>query len=483
MSMPKNYLLVFYVFFLVLFSCSNENEEKPLSSENYITSFIVKKGNLTFEPTIGVNSVSGLTPSEFTLEDIRLEVNISEGATISPNPSTITSLKESFKFTITSEDGSIREYLVDIGRALSSDNFITSFKLKKEDFSFEPDISSESIVGIVPSHILLEDISLEVEISESASIDPDPSTIVSISDTFAFSVTAENGDVREYQVDISRELSSENAIISFVAVSSLNSILVDEVEDGVLFKRLPPFIDLGNMEVEVQISDFASITPNPSEVSDFTVPIVFTVTAENGNEKTYEVGFETMTNDFEVRCDDSNASKWFGGDDRVNPDFPFGPYDRNVGTGQSIKFSHERNPEVFGVLFSHGFSYSQAGGYYDQDLEVKLNIRDETGIILTNTSVIIPPSFRGGWVYFDLKDLEVLLKADTTYLFTWQLVNGGELGVNTGSYGDNMNSGPEACSGIGFSGESRVAFETNLDTWNLWFEHPWHFNISMSGKE
>ena len=470
--------------FLICISCSSESDDKILSAENFITSFVVKNTGIEYEATIGTRSISADLPSEFSLEPVKLEVEISLEAKIDPAPSSITSLLNPVVFTVTAENGSKREYTLDIERQLYSENSITSFELRKGDFSFSPNVGSTVIEGTVPSHILLEDIVLEIEISDGATIEPAPESITSIADTFIFVVTAENGETNEYSVDITRELSSENAILGISAKADFNNIVVNKVSEGKFFQRLPSFMQTDNISLDIEISDFATISPNPIDINDYTSPVVYKVIAENGEESSYEVGFEVMDIDFEVRCSESNANKWFGGDDRDNPNFEHGPYDRNVGTGQILQLSEDLNPDKFGVLFDRGFAYYQGGTYYDQDLEVQLDIRDENGIILGKTSVIVPPTYRGGWVYFDLTSTKVYMKANRPYFYTWHLVNGGELGVNTGSIGNNESIAGEECGQTGFSGQSRVAFETNLEEeWGLWYEHPWHFNYSLSGKK
>ncbi len=475
---------LFFLGLILIQSCgsdSSDSTETPLSSDNFITSFVITKETFSLEATVGSNSVTGSVPSTIALTDISLEVKISNEAQISPNPSTVTSLLEPVVFTITAEDGTKREYTVNISRELSAENRITAFILTKDEFSFEPEIGDNSIVGTVPSNIELEDITLEVAISEYASIEPDPSTISSISDVFTFVVTAENGSQKEYQIDISRELSNENELVSFKIISGSDVIDAEVDDTGTISKRLPQFFDLANLNYEIEISKYATIDPDPAEVSDFSSEVVFAITSESGSVRNYTVSFELMDTDFEIRCDNFNVSKWFGGDARDDVDLPYGPFDRNVGTGQTLTLTDDSSPESFGVLMTSGFVYRESGGPYTEDVELELNIRDSDGSIKYTTTTVVLGSFKGGWVYFNLSDLDIFLEAQETYIFTWHLINGGALGITSGSYGDS-NEGLDACNGSGYSGQSRVSFDQNLEDWDLWSEHPWHFNFRISGK-
>ncbi|MER3374744.1 MAG: hypothetical protein RIM83_08940 [Allomuricauda sp.] len=364
----------------------------------------------------------------------------------------------------------------------SSENQITSFKIKNGNSNYEASITSNSISGALPKEFTLEEVDLEVEISKGASINPDPLTITSLIDPVTFTVTAQDGSVREYIVDVSIELSSESSITSVTIIYDYGTIPVYENGESIFSRRIPAFIQLDNVELDVQISSYATIDPLPEEVTDFSSPVIFTVTAENGNETSYQVSFETMDIDFEISCTESNASKWFGGDDRDDPDLDYGPFDRNVGTGQTLVLAEDLYPESFGVVFADGFISTQSEKYYDQELELRLDIRDGTGLILGTATGIIPSTYRGGWVYFDLSSLEVFLEANKSYVFTWYLLNGGEIGVNTSSMGYIGDSGEETCNAIGFSGQSNISKFTTLQMWNTWFEHQWHFNYSLSGK-
>ncbi|WP_396590350.1 DUF5018 domain-containing protein [Allomuricauda sp. R78024] len=481
--MKRILTLVFGI--LLIYSCgsdSSESPEVPLSSDNFITTFIIKRFSSSFEANIQGNTITGLIPSNIALTEVTLDIEVSEGAKINPDPRTINSLTDAFILTITAEDGTKREYNVDIKRELSIENLITSFKLIKDDFALEPEIGDDNIVGEVPSNVELEGIRLEIKTSDFASIDPDPSSISEISEAFSFIVTAENGDEREYQIDISRIISTENEIVSFKIFLDSEGIEANVDDNGNISKRLPSFLDLANLTNEVAISKFATIEPDPNQISDFSSEVVFTVTAENGDTKNYNVNFKVMDENFEIRCDSFNVSKWFGGDARDDINLPQGPFDRNVGTGQVLTLNSDSHPDSFGVLFSNGFVFRESGIQYTETVELNLNIRDSDGNIVHTTTTVVPGSFRGGWVYFDLSSLNIFLAAEKKYIFTWYLINGGELGITTGSYGD-MNEGPDGCNGLGYSGQSRVSFDQNLDDWGLWWEHPWHFNYRISGKE
>ncbi len=366
---------------------------------------------------------------------------------------------------------------------LSDDNFIISFKVSTEEFEQNFDIIDNQIEGILPFQIDENNIRLDVVISEKATISPNPGSITSLNGPINFVVTAENGDENTYLVDIRGELSPENSIESFELKTNLFETLVDINEgEGIIIQKVLPNTDLTAVSSTVTISDKATISPDPTTVSDYTNPVSFTVTAENGEAKEYVVTLEVMSEDYTTKCDIMNANKWFGGDDRVVPSNPdIEP--RNVGTGQTLIFQKDTYPTNFGFFLVDAFrgngTTTENG---DLELDLKLNIRDVDGNIISSTTTKLTGVFNGGWIDFDLSSLHIFMKKDTPYIFTYYLVNGEELGISSGSSGNaNVDSG--ICGALGYSGQSKKKENTSLEDWNVWWEHPWHFNFRFQGKQ
>jgi hypothetical protein len=365
---------------------------------------------------------------------------------------------------------------------LNDDNFITSVKLTSGGFTKDFEIKDNEVNGVVPYTIDDLDLALAITISDKATITPDPGTITSIKEPINFIVTAENGEKKNYVVDIKRELSPENAIVSFQIKTTLFETNADiDNETGAINQRVLPNTALTSIETTVIISDRATISPDPKTISDYTNPVVFTVTAENGESKEYQVTIELMNEEYVAKCDISNASKWFGGDDRVIPDYPeIGP--RNVGTGQVILLTKDTYSTKFGFLLREPFRSDKTNIKYLGDLELKLNIRDIDGVIIATKNVMINGPFNGGWIDFDLTSLNLLLKKNTQYNFTYYLINGEALGVSSGSDA-NLNVDSGICGATGFSGTSKERENTSLEDWDVWHSHEWHFNFRLEGKQ
>ncbi|MFH1287552.1 MAG: hypothetical protein ABII25_02525, partial [bacterium] len=197
-----------------------------------------------------------------------------------------------------------------------------------------------------------------------------------------------------------------------------------------------------------------------------------TVIAEDGSSQDYKVIVIYANNLYIESLDIKNASKWFGGDDR--PDF----IGRDVATGQSFIFSENFYIYTFSVKFTHRFDYSATPEFKGHKVNIILDIRNKNGNIIISSNIIVPDSFNGGWVDFDLKDKNFLLKANEKYIFTWFVENAEYNYLVSGSSG---NTGDLYKNGTGYS--AQIYPGGNLKNWSEWYEHPWDFLFRISGQK
>ncbi|KZS38117.1 hypothetical protein AWE51_18910 [Aquimarina aggregata] len=369
---------------------------------------------------------------------------------------------------------------------LSNENEIISFSLTAGDFTKDFETNNDVIEGVVPYTIDGSNISLRITISEKATIAPDPSAITTIDGIANFVVIAEDGTKREYVVDIERELSPENTIVSFEVKTSLFETNADiDNETGTINQRVLPGTVLTDIETTIEVSNGATITPDPKTIFDYSSPVAFTVTAENGETKEYLVTLALMDEDFSDGCQISDFSKWFGGDDRdPDPSFPGAFKPRNVGAGQAIIVDKDLYPTKFGIFLSGPFLSSKNNTVYIEDLELNLDIREEDGSIIKSARVTIKAPFDGGRVDFDVSSLSLILKEKRKYYFTWYLLDGERLGVNTGSQGRNIDDTSLGfCGNGGFCGTSRKEENSSLENWEIWEFWGVNFNFRLEGKQ
>ncbi|MGL4993690.1 MAG: DUF5018 domain-containing protein [Bacteroidales bacterium] len=114
----------------------------------------------------------------------------------------------------------------------------------------------------------------------------------SIPGSATIEVTAEKGNKEVYSVNFTRaEASSECDVISFSIPNQRGESIID-CDSGTILVNLLTGSDLTAITPTIRISPFASIDKN--DVQDFTNPVVYVVTAEDGTTKSFTVTIELI---------------------------------------------------------------------------------------------------------------------------------------------------------------------------------------------
>ncbi len=174
-----------------------------------------------------------------------------------------------------------------------------------------------------------------------------------------------------------------------------------------------------------------------------------------------------------LELSETNASKWFGGDDRD------GLKPRNVGVGQSLEFAQTRHLDTFAFLLSEAFDYVQDPENSGHAVTLALDIRLQDGTVLSSYTRALSASFDGGWATFDV---DQTLQAGQVYVLTCYVVDGAALELSTGVQGyDPPGGGSELYeNGQGYS----ATVETvggSLQSWSEWSLHAWDFCFKATG--
>lgn len=170
-------------------------------------------------------------------------------------------------------------------------NLITSFKLNINNVLESGIINQDS--GIISFDLVgaeLNSLVPIIEYSEKATLSPSESTSQNFNSDITYTVIAENGDNKNYQVVTqNRSLGEESKILSFKVNFSgqLIEAEIDEVNKQIYFNSGD--YDISLISPIIEISDYASILPSSQTSQDFNSPIEYTVTAENDTESTYTI--------------------------------------------------------------------------------------------------------------------------------------------------------------------------------------------------
>ena len=259
--------------------------------DNLVTSFAVTAddGKTRYakidetNKTISLNLPEGTDLSAITpvITHTGTEVKIN-GASFTGSGSFDFTNSETTPLTLTVANSNFKlhtDYKVTITARKSSENYITAYKLGDA----EGVIDGDSIAITIPYAMDLVAVKPEITISEFAVL-TEPDTLKVGGNTYT--VTSEDGSKRTYTVTITRTpVATGRQILSFTYGAVAGTI--DQV-NGTISLALPAGTGT-TFAPTIRVSDFATVTPASGEAQDFSKPVQYKVTAQNGSTNTYTV--------------------------------------------------------------------------------------------------------------------------------------------------------------------------------------------------
>ncbi|QKX05427.1 hypothetical protein HN014_11040 [Aquimarina sp. TRL1] len=181
---------------------------------------------------------------------------------------------------------------------LSNENTILSFLLTVNEENFPLSFENGEASLLVPALTDITNLTPSIRISDKAKIKPALGTPQDFTKPVTYTVTAENGDVKKFTVRISVEKpSADNSITSFEFINLPENTTTNKFEllendlpnTDVLSIKVPYLSPINALKTRIVISEHAVIEPASGKILDYTKPVVYTVTAQNGDIKKYIV--------------------------------------------------------------------------------------------------------------------------------------------------------------------------------------------------
>ena len=272
----------------------NETDKLRINSLSYISEYGEKINGIISENKIELN-----IPFQVDLNEIELEfyhtgekafaiIDNNQQIEIEGNKIKKPSIIKEIKIQA---DNIEKIYDFHIESQPSSKNEILDFRVAIDGVSHRAYIDNEKneIEIFIPFSTDITKLKTDIKIDYRSNIKPGKYEVQDFTNPLIYSVTSESGDIRNYKVSVKKgEASSENQILSF-RVGTIegkiegNNIKV-EVLASVNLKGIKPFIE---------VSQKAKVKPASSEEMDFSKgPVDYIVTAENGEQRIYEVTIE-----------------------------------------------------------------------------------------------------------------------------------------------------------------------------------------------
>ena len=172
----------------------------------------------------------------------------------------------------------------------SSAKAITKFRFTQFSPAIEGviDETTKRVTAVAPPSADVTKLTPSISVSAKAKVLPDSGKIQDFTNEIAYTVTAEDGTVTTYKAMVSRTKFSGKDILEF-SFADFTPAIVAKIDPATktITATLPATADLTKLKPTLKLSDRATISPSIGVVTDFSKPVNFTVTAEDGITQVY----------------------------------------------------------------------------------------------------------------------------------------------------------------------------------------------------
>ncbi len=192
------------------------------------------------------------------------------------------------KITVTAEDGvTVKTYIISFMVKSSSDASLKEIKVNnlavagfKEDYyEYKVELTDTKVPDI---QCIASNIKSKIDILKPAGI---PGQV-------RITVTAEDGVTQKiYKIDLTLLTSSSKKILSFKLTSPAVTGVIDESLKTIKI-NVPSGTNVSSLNTTITVSEKANVSPSSGTAQNFTLPVKYTVTAEDGSKQEYMVTVE-----------------------------------------------------------------------------------------------------------------------------------------------------------------------------------------------
>ncbi len=271
---------------LMMASCTKKSSEKEILSFRFVSpnvEAIAMEDGKTLVATVPIGTdVTNLMPI----------IIVSDKATINPGSGEPMDFSNPVSYVVTAEDGSQTVYkVVVIVKPLSSEKKILYFGFENLEVETVIDENLKKVEATVPWGTDVTTLVPVITVSERATIDPAPGVSTDFTNPVVYTVTAEDGSQALYTTIVTvigpnGPNSNEKRILSF----RFEDLEIDAEINEALKKveaTVPWGTDVTILVPIISVSERATINPMSGVSTDFTNPVTYIVTAEDGSQAYY----------------------------------------------------------------------------------------------------------------------------------------------------------------------------------------------------
>ena len=162
-------------------------------------------------------------------------------------------------------------------------------KFEVNDVIGTVDENSKIVVLDFPAGTDVSHLTPTITISNYATIEPESGVAQDFTNPVYYTVSAMNGTTAQYMVEaVVHDAENEKSILSFRFDALDEEGAIDEIARRISF-LLPAGTDVTELVPTIEVSEGATVEPASGVAQDFTNPVNYTVTAQNGTTAVYTV--------------------------------------------------------------------------------------------------------------------------------------------------------------------------------------------------
>ncbi|WP_460974423.1 RCC1 domain-containing protein [Spirosoma knui] len=157
-------------------------------------------------------------------------------------------------------------------------------------------VSGSTYTLTVPAGTNVKVLKISIPVASGSRVDPDPSIARDYTNPVSYTITAADGGQQTIRVTVVVEQapkSSEKQITAF-SFATLNPVVQASIDQTThkITATVPASTDITKLVPTLTVSSKATVSPASGVAQNFTNPVSYTVTAEDGSKQAYEVKVE-----------------------------------------------------------------------------------------------------------------------------------------------------------------------------------------------
>lgn len=282
--------------------------ETPQSSEKQITGFTISNQAKDTEINQTAHTIKVTMPAGTTVTNLTPAITVSTGATVSPESGAAQNFSSPVTYTVTAEDGSTQNYIVTV-EVQSQTNLISEVNvtgITAPVAGETPDTTADNgehwsagTVSWTPNHTKF---GYSTEYTASVTITAAEGYQFAAQDNLIATVGEETAEVTrnsdtsitvsyQYEATADEGKSSAKQITGFTIADQIGETKINQTNYTIKL-TMPAETDLKSLEPQITISDKATVDPESGTAQNFSSPVTYTVTAEDGSTQAYTVTVE-----------------------------------------------------------------------------------------------------------------------------------------------------------------------------------------------